>query len=78
VGQVKKGKIVNLLFQVLAAFWAVIVITHARVSTPWHAYLIASVGVIVISVAGTRLKHRILKRRNARGAGIPVSASSQK
>lgn len=57
-----KAKVVTLFFQSLAAFWAVIVITHARVSKPWYAYLAAVLGVVVISVVGTRLKHRILSR----------------
>ena len=60
-----RAKVINLFFQLLAAFWAVIVITHAHVSKPWHAYLAAVLGVVVISVVGTRLKHRILSRANA-------------
>ena len=72
----KKAKMVNLLFQILAAFWAVIVITHARVAKPWEAYVFAVVGVIVISVVGTRLKHRILRREKT--AEVGIAAAPQK
>ena len=59
----------------MAAFWAVIVITKMRTTVAWHAYVLAAVGVIVISVVGTRLKHRIQNRQkadNSRSAA-PVS-----
>jgi uncharacterized membrane protein YfcA len=72
---VKKARIINLCFQAMAAFWAVIVITKTRTSVTWHAYVIAAVGVIVISVVGTRLKHRIIARQKAISAGASASAT---
>jgi uncharacterized membrane protein YfcA len=73
-----KAKAVNLCFQLLAAFWAVIVITHARVPKPWHAYLLAAAGVVAISVVGTRLKHRILSRGKPSRTEAVAAASTPK
>lgn len=70
-----KARIVNLLFQVLAAFWAVIVILRDHTGVRWHAYAIAAVGIIVISVTGTRIKHRMLKRQKANAAEAPMAAT---
>jgi hypothetical protein len=65
---VTKAKIVNLCFQIVAAFWAVIVITKTRMPATWQSYALAAVGVIAISVVGTRLKHRIQARQKPTGS----------
>lgn len=36
-----RARIVNVCFQVMAAFWAVIVITKAQTPMRWHAYAIS-------------------------------------
>jgi len=68
-----KARIVNLCFQVLAAFWAVIVIARAQIMPRWHAYAIATVGIAVVSVVGTRLKHRIIKRSKGDSSEVAVT-----
>jgi Na+/glutamate symporter len=68
-----RARIVSLCFQVLAAFWAVIVIARAQIMPRWHAYAIATVGIVVISAVGTRLKHRLIKR--SKGNSSEVAAT---
>jgi len=68
-----RAKIVNLCFQVLAAFWAVIVIARAQIMPRWHAYAIAAMGIVVISAVGTRLKHRIIKRSKGNSSEVVVT-----
>ncbi|MBV9480845.1 MAG: hypothetical protein JO249_08835 [Acidobacteria bacterium] len=60
-----RAKVLNVCFQMLAAFWAAVVILKAQTASPWHAYAIAAVGVVVLSFAGTRLKRRIQSRIKA-------------
>jgi hypothetical protein len=69
-----RAKVVNICFQVMAAFWAVIVITKTRTSIHWHAYAIAAIGVVVISAVGTRLKHRILNRQGSSSGAAGTTA----
>jgi uncharacterized membrane protein YfcA len=57
-----RATIVNVVFKLMAAFWAVIVITKAQTPIPWHAYALAALGVVAISTVGTRLKRRIRNR----------------
>ncbi|HEX6505780.1 MAG TPA: hypothetical protein VF011_21260 [Terriglobales bacterium] len=64
-----RAKVINACFQVMAAFWAVIVITKTPAPMNWRTYALAAAGVVVISVVGTRLKHRILKRQNPVSSG---------
>jgi hypothetical protein len=72
-----RAKIVNVCFQVLAAFWAVIVITKAHTPIWWQAYAIAALGVVAISVTGTRLKHRIYSQRNRNTSRAAMTAASK-
>ena len=69
-----KAKLLNIVFQVIAAFWAVIVIFKAQVSVRWHAYAIAALGVVAISAVGTRLKHRV-QRRSGAGSSEKMAAA---
>ncbi len=71
-----KAKIVNACFQLLAAFWAVIVIIKAQTTPRWHAYAIAALGVVVISIVGTRLKHRIRDRQKTGASEKTAQAAS--
>ena len=71
-----KAKITNLCFQVMAAFWAVIVIAKTQTAVRWHAYALAVVGVIVISAVGTRLKHRMQKREKPNSAAVAAAPPS--
>lgn len=64
-----RAKVINACFQVMAAFWAVIVITKTPAPVTWRTYALAAAGVVVISVVGTRLKHRIQKRQNPVSSG---------
>jgi hypothetical protein len=72
-----RARIVNICFHVMAAFWAVIVITKAQTPTRWHAYAIAALGVVVISVIGTRLKHRIHSRTKGSTSRAAMTAASR-
>lgn len=69
-----KARIVNLCFQVLAAFWAAIVITKTKTAVTWHTYALAVVGVIAISGVGTRLKHRIQGQPKAGTSGAAADS----
>lgn len=64
-----RAKVINACFQVMAAFWAVIVISKTPGPVTWRTYALAAAGVVVISVVGTRLKHRIQKRQNPVSSG---------
>ncbi len=68
-----KAKITSLCFQVMAAFWAVIVIFKTHTPVRWHAYALAVIGVVVLSAVGTRLKHRMLAREK-KNSGMAAAA----